>query len=229
MDELGRWLCTLTGMPAVALSPKAGAHGEMAGMLADESSAPGARRKPPQARAGAIFRARHQSGDGRRCRFYRRRNPAPDDGRVHLDDVKAKLSPDVAAIIIANPNTCGLFEPEIRNIADAIHAAGACSAMAPTTTPSVGGVPCRGNIGIDVECASIARRFSNPHGGGGPGAGPTVYVSLGCSRRSHQCAAHRAQSRCARTPRTHGRAREPLAACAPSTARWTCSRVRSPT
>src|SRR5262249_25239068 len=126
MDELAHWLCTLTGMPAVALSPKAGAHGEMCGMLAIkaalEARGEGEKRKRvlvPASAHGTNPATAAAAG------FSIDEIPARDDGRVHIDDVKAKLGPDVAAIMITNPNTCGLFEREVKAIADAVHAAGA--------------------------------------------------------------------------------------------------------
>ncbi len=174
MDELAHWLCTLTGMPAVALSPKAGAHGEFCGML-------------------AIKAALEAKGEGHRKRVLvpssaHGTNPATaaaagftvdeilarDDGRVHLGDVKAKLGPDVAAIMITNPNTCGLFEPEIKRIADAIHEAGAYFYCDGANYNAIVGKVRPGDLGVDAMHINLHKTFSTPHGGGGPGAGPTV-------------------------------------------------------
>ena len=174
MDELAHWLCTLTGMPAVALSPKAGAHGEFAGMLAIKAALEArgeAHRKRvlvPSSAHGTNPATAAAAG------FTVDEIPARDDGRVHLDDVKAKLGPDVAAIMITNPNTCGLFEPEIKNIADAIHAAGAYFYCDGANYNAIVGKVRPGDLGVDAMHINLHKTFSTPHGGGGPGAGPTV-------------------------------------------------------
>ncbi len=175
MDELAHWLCTLTGMPAVALSPKAGAHGEMCGMLAIkaalEALGEGEKRKRvlvPSSAHGTNPATAAAAG------FTVDEIPARDDGRVHLDDVKAKLGPDVAAIMITNPNTCGLFEPEIKNIADAIHEAGAYFYCDGANYNAIVGKVRPGDLGVDAMHINLHKTFSTPHGGGGPGAGPTV-------------------------------------------------------
>ena len=175
MDQLAHWLCTMTGMPAVALSPKAGAHGEMCGMLAIkaalEARGEGATRKRvlvPSSAHGTNPATAAAAG------FSIDEIPGRDDGRVHIDDVKAKLGPDVAAIMITNPNTCGLFEPEIKNIADAIHAAGAYFYCDGANYNAIVGKVRPGDLGVDAMHINLHKTFSTPHGGGGPGAGPTV-------------------------------------------------------
>ena len=174
MDELAHWLCTLTGMPAVALSPKAGAHGEMCGMLAIkaalEARGEGHRKRVlvpssahgtnPATAAAAGFTVDEVKGD--------------EDGRVDLEDVIDKLGPDVAAIMITNPNTCGLFEPDIKKIADAVHAAGAYFYCDGANYNAIVGKVRPGDLGVDAMHINLHKTFSTPHGGGGPGAGPTV-------------------------------------------------------
>ena len=174
MDELAHWLCTLTGMPAVALSPKAGAHGEMAGMLAIKAALQ-ARGESHRKRV-LVPSSAHGTNPATAAAagFTVDEIPARDDGRVHLDDVKAKLGPDVAAIMITNPNTCGLFEPEIKNIADAIHAAGAYFYCDGANYNAIVGKVRPGDLGVDAMHINLHKTFSTPHGGGGPGAGPTV-------------------------------------------------------
>ncbi len=175
MDQLAHWLCTMTGMPAVALSPKAGAHGEMCGMLAIkaalEARGEGETRKRvlvPSSAHGTNPATAAAAG------FTIDEIPARDDGRVHLDDVKAKLGPDVAAIMITNPNTCGLFEREVKNIADAVHAAGAYFYCDGANYNAIVGRVRPGDLGVDAMHINLHKTFSTPHGGGGPGAGPTV-------------------------------------------------------
>jgi glycine dehydrogenase subunit 2 len=174
MDEVAHWLCTLTGMPAVALSPKAGAHGEFCGMLAIkaalEARGEGHRKRVlvphsahgtnPATAVAAGFTVDEIEGD--------------EDGRVDLADVKAKLGPDVAAIMITNPNTCGLFEPDIRKIADAVHEAGGYFYCDGANYNAIVGKVRPGDLGVDAMHINLHKTFSTPHGGGGPGAGPTV-------------------------------------------------------
>ncbi|WP_135210906.1 aminomethyl-transferring glycine dehydrogenase subunit GcvPB [Vitreimonas flagellata] len=175
MDELAHWLMELTGMPAVALSPKAGAHGEFCGMLAIKAAL--------EARGEAETRKRvlvPESAHGTNpatavaAGFIVDEIPARDDGRVHLDDVVAKLGPDVAGIMMTNPNTCGLFEPEIKRIADAIHEAGGYFYCDGANYNAIVGKVRPGDLGVDAMHINLHKTFSTPHGGGGPGAGPTV-------------------------------------------------------
>ncbi len=175
MDELAHWLCTLTGMPAVALSPKAGAHGEMCGMLAIKAAL-AARGEGDKRKRVLVPSSAHGTNPATAAAagFTVDEIPARDDGRVHLDDVKAKLGPDVAAIMITNPNTCGLFEPEIKNIADAIHSAGAYFYCDGANYNAIVGKVRPGDLGVDAMHINLHKTFSTPHGGGGPGAGPTV-------------------------------------------------------
>jgi glycine dehydrogenase subunit 2 len=175
MDELAHWLCTLTGMPAVALSPKAGAHGEFCGMLAIKAALE-ARGEADKRRRVLVPSSAHGTNPATAAAagFTVDEIPSRDDGRVHLDDVKAKLGPDVAAIMITNPNTCGLFEPEIRRIADAIHEAGAYFYCDGANYNAIVGKVRPGDLGVDAMHINLHKTFSTPHGGGGPGAGPTV-------------------------------------------------------
>jgi len=173
MDHLAHWLKTLTGMPAVALSPKAGAHGELCGLLA--------------------IRAAHEArGDARKRVLVpasaHGTNPATAasvgytvdeiaqsaDGRVDLADLEAKLGPDVAAIMVTNPNTCGLFERDIVQIAALAHAAGAYFYCDGANFNAIVGKVRPGDLGVDAMHINLHKTFSTPHGGGGPGAGPVV-------------------------------------------------------
>jgi len=117
------WLTRLTGMPAVAMSPKAGAHGELCGLLAIRAAiqARGENRKRvlvPESAHGTNPATAAFAG------FTVDEVPALPNGRVDSAALKAKLGPDVAAIMLTNPNTCGLFENEIVDIAMAVHDAG---------------------------------------------------------------------------------------------------------
>ncbi len=102
---------------------------------------------------------------------------AAPDGRVDLDDLKAKLegdTSDVAGIMLTNPNTCGLFERDIITIADLIHKAGGYFYCDGANFNAIVGRVRPGDLGVDAMHINLHKTFSTPHGGGGPGAGPTV-------------------------------------------------------
>jgi glycine dehydrogenase subunit 2 len=108
------------------------------------------------------------------CGFSVEAIPAEANGRVSVAAVKAKLGPDVAALMLTNPNTCGLFEPEIRDIADAVHEAGAYFYCDGANFNAIVGRVRPADLGIDAMHINLHKTFSTPHGGGGPGAGPVV-------------------------------------------------------
>ncbi|WP_031552380.1 aminomethyl-transferring glycine dehydrogenase subunit GcvPB [Parvularcula oceani] len=175
MDRLAGWLKELTAMPAVAMSPKAGAHGELCGMMAIKAAL--------VARGEAGTRTRvlvPESAHGTnpataaQCGFKVDKLPAADDGRVDLQAFKSKLGPDVAGIMVTNPNTCGLFERDIREMADAVHEAGGYFYCDGANFNAIMGKTRPGELGIDAMHINLHKTFSTPHGGGGPGSGPTV-------------------------------------------------------
>ncbi len=173
VSELMKWLTTLTGMPAVAMSPKAGAHGELCGMLAIKAAieARGENRKRvlvPESAHGTNPATAAFAG------FTVDEIPASGDGHVNTEALKAKLGPDVAAIMLTNPNTCGLFEKRIIEIADAVHEAGAYFYCDGANFNAIAGRVRPGDLGIDAMHINLHKTFSTPHGGGGPGAGPVV-------------------------------------------------------
>jgi glycine dehydrogenase subunit 2 len=174
MDTLAHWLKVLTGMPAVAMTPKAGAHGELCGLL-------------------AIKAAHEAKGEGHRRTVLvptsaHGTNPATAafvgytvkevaqtaDGRVDVADLASKLGPDVAAIMVTNPNTCGLFERDIVEIARVTHEAGAYFYCDGANFNAIVGRVRPGDLGVDAMHINLHKTFSTPHGGGGPGAGPVV-------------------------------------------------------
>jgi glycine dehydrogenase subunit 2 len=174
IDELAHWLKVLTGMPAVAMSPKAGAHGELCGLLAIKAAhdAKGHTHRKrvlvPESAHGTNPATAALVG------FTVDEVPANDRGRVDLAALKAKLGPDVAAIMLTNPNTCGLFESDIREIADAVHAAGAYFYCDGANFNAIVGRVRPGDLGVDAMHINLHKTFSTPHGGGGPGSGPVV-------------------------------------------------------
>jgi len=101
--------------------------------------------------------------------------PANARGRVDLDALKERLDDTVAAVMVTNPNTCGLFEDEILEIAEATHAAGAFFYCDGANFNAIVGRVRPGDLGVDAMHINLHKTFSTPHGGGGPGAGPVVF------------------------------------------------------
>ena len=160
-------------MPAVALSPKAGAHGELCGMMAIKAAlaARGEKRSivlVPESAHGTNPATAALLG-------YRVETiPARDDGTVDPEEVKKHLSTDVAAIMLTNPNTCGLFERDVVAIAEAVHAVGAYFYADGANFNAIVGKVRPGDLGVDAMHINLHKTFSTPHGGGGPGAGPVT-------------------------------------------------------
>jgi glycine dehydrogenase subunit 2 len=173
IDELAGWLLELTGMNSVAMSPKAGAHGELCGLLCIRAAleARGDKREVvlvPESAHGTNPATAAFAG-------YRVENiPANSEGRVDLEALRARLGPDVAAVMITNPNTCGLFEPDMKAISDAVHSAGAFVYCDGANFNAIVGKVRPGDLGVDAMHINLHKTFSTPHGGGGPGSGPVV-------------------------------------------------------
>jgi glycine dehydrogenase subunit 2 len=172
--ELGRWLKELTGMPAVAMTPKAGAHGELCGILAIRAALEA--RKENRARI-LVPESAHGTNPATAalCGFAVQSIAANADGRVDLAALKAAIGPDVAGLMLTNPNTCGLFERDMIAIADALHRAGAYFYCDGANFNAIVGRVKPGALGIDAMHINLHKTFSTPHGGGGPGAGPVVF------------------------------------------------------
>ncbi len=171
--ELMRWLTTLTGMPAVAMSPKAGAHGELCGMLAIRAAIAARGEERPRVLVPASAHGTNPA-TAAFAGFTVDEIPVKGDGHVDVAALKAKLGSDVGAVMLTNPNTCGLFEKPIRDIADAVHAAGAYFYCDGANFNAIAGRVRPGDLGIDAMHINLHKTFSTPHGGGGPGAGPVV-------------------------------------------------------
>ena len=173
IHTLAEWLIALTGMHDVAMSPKAGAHGELCGILAIRA----ALEARGDARSVVLVPESAHGTNPATAAFagYKVEDiPATAAGRVDLDALKARLGPDVAAVMITNPNTCGLFEPEMKAISDAVHAAGAFVYCDGANFNAIVGRVRPGDLGIDAMHINLHKTFSTPHGGGGPGSGPVV-------------------------------------------------------
>lgn len=170
--ELSKSLAEICGMEGFTLNPFAGAHGELTGLM--------------------VIRSYHMSrGDAKRTKVIvpdsaHGTNPASaarcglqivevkskEDGRVDVEALKALLGDDIAGMMMTNPNTLGLFEYDIPEIAELVHACGGLMYYdGANLNPMLG--ECRpGDMGFDVMHLNLHKTFSTPHGGGGPGAGP---------------------------------------------------------
>jgi len=173
IHELAEWLITLTGMHSVAMSPKAGAHGELCGILCIKAAleARGEDRRVilvPESAHGTNPATAAFAG------FTVEDIPATEAGRVNLEALKARLGPDVAGVMITNPNTCGLFERDMKAISDAVHAAGGYVYCDGANFNAIVGRVRPGDLGVDAMHINLHKTFSTPHGGGGPGSGPVV-------------------------------------------------------
>ena len=177
IGELADWLVTLTGMVSVAMTPKAGAHGELCGLLciraAHEANAQD--RKVvlvPESAHGTNPATAAFAG------YAVESIPAAVDGRVDLAALTARLEGEaggnVAAVMITNPNTCGLFERDMATISAAAHAAGAYVYCDGANFNAIVGKVRPGDLGVDAMHINLHKTFSTPHGGGGPGSGPVV-------------------------------------------------------
>lgn len=174
IHQLAHWLVTLTGMHSVAMSPKAGAHGELCGVLAIRAALDA---KGEQARKVLLVpESAHGTNPATAAfaGFTVEDIPATAAGRVDLAALKARLGPDVAGVMITNPNTCGLFEPDMKAISDAVHAAGGYVYCDGANFNAIVGRVRPGDLGIDAMHINLHKTFSTPHGGGGPGSGPVV-------------------------------------------------------
>ena len=173
INELAMWLIQLTGMHGVAMTPKAGAHGELCGILCIKAAL-AARGDPrsvilvPESAHGTNPASAAFAG------FSVENIPATSEGRVDLAALTARLGPDVAGVMITNPNTCGLFERDMKAISEAVHAAGGYVYCDGANFNAIVGRVRPGDLGIDAMHINLHKTFSTPHGGGGPGSGPVV-------------------------------------------------------
>src|SRR3954451_2413646 len=171
MWRLQGQLSEISGLPHVSLQPSAGSHGELAGLL--------------------LTRAYHEDRGENRTKVLtpdtaHGTNPATvtmagfevvkvetaEDGGVDLDDLRAKATGDVACLMLTNPNTLGLFDRNIKEIASIVHDAGATLYYDGANLNAVVGVSRPGDMGFDIVHFNLHKTFTQPHGGGGPGAGP---------------------------------------------------------
>jgi glycine dehydrogenase subunit 2 len=173
--EMQEYLQEISGLAACSLQPAAGAHGELTALLV----------------AAAYFRDVAQ----RRTKVLvpdsaHGTNPASatmagfqsvtvktlPDGTVDMDDLRRHLDDQVAVFMITNPNTVGIFEPKMREIADAVHAVGGLVYLDGANMNAILGIARPGDFGADMQHYNPHKTFSGPHGGGGPGAGPICVI-----------------------------------------------------
>ena len=171
MASLEDWLKELTGLAGFSLAPAAGAHGEFTGMLIVRKylQEKGDARKVvliPDSAHGTNPASAHFAG------YEVREIPSNARGIIGLEDLRAHLTPDVAALMMTNPNTLGVFESDIAAVAEALHANGSLLYMDGANLNALLGVVRPGDLGVDVMHINLHKTFATPHGGGGPGSGP---------------------------------------------------------
>jgi glycine dehydrogenase subunit 2 len=170
-------LAEISGMDAVTLQPAAGAHGELTGILmirAYHESRGNPRKKIliPDSAHGTNPASAAISG------YAVESVPSNQHGTVDLEALKTRVNDDVAAIMITNPNTLGIFETQIKEIADLLHSCGALVYMDGANLNAMMGITRPGDFGVDVLHINLHKTFTTPHGGGGPGAGPVAVKKI---------------------------------------------------
>lgn len=173
MAALERCLIEITGMDAVTLQPAAGAHGEFTGILLVRAylEAQGNPRKKilvPDSAHGTNPATAHMAG-------YAVENvPSNVRGMVDTETLLRVVNDDVAAMMVTNPNTLGVFEEYITDVARILHDKGALLYMDGANMNALAGISRPGDFGVDVMHLNLHKTFSTPHGGGGPGSGPVA-------------------------------------------------------
>jgi glycine dehydrogenase subunit 2 len=171
MYGLQGYIGELMGMDAVSLQPAAGAHGELAGLLIIRKYFETRKEKRSIV---LIADAAHGTNPasaamaGFTCRII----PTTAEGLMDIDALKRELTPDVAALMLTNPSTLGLFEERIEDIARLIHDNGSLLYYDGANMNALMGITRPGDMGFDVMHINVHKTLSTPHGGGGPGGGP---------------------------------------------------------
>jgi len=171
MAELQDWLSRITGMARFTLVPAAGAHGELVGMLIVRKylSARGDARRIvliPDSAHGTNPASAHFAG------YEIKQVPSNEAGIIDPETLSRHLDKDVAALMVTNPNTLGIFEKHISEIADMLHENGSLLYMDGANLNALLGLIRPGDLGVDIIHLNLHKTFSTPHGGGGPGSGP---------------------------------------------------------
>ena len=172
MHELDRQLAEVAGLDRMTLQPAAGAHGELTGLMIikayhdDREDFGRTKIIVPDSAHGTNPSSAHV------CGFDVIEIKSNQDGSVDIDSLKQALSEEVAGLMLTNPSTLGLFETQIKEIADLVHEAGGLLYYDGANMNAIMGISRPGDMGFDVLHYNIHKTFSTPHGGGGPGGGP---------------------------------------------------------
>lgn len=173
---LERWLCEITGMYKATLQPAAGAHGEFTGCLMVKAyhkhrgELDRSEMLIPDSSHGTNPASASMAG------FKVLRIPTEKDGCIDLEALKASISKRTAGIMLTNPNTLGLFEKDIVEVAKMVHEAGGLLYYDGANLNGIIGLARPGDMGFDLAHLNIHKTFGAPHGGGGPGSGPVCVV-----------------------------------------------------
>ncbi len=175
MWHLGRYLCEISGLHAASLQPAAGAQGELAGLMVikayHEAQGAGQQRREvivPDSAHGT------NPASAAMCGYKVITVPSDSQGGMDLEALQAAVGPATAGLMLTNPNTLGLFDANIVEIARIVHEAGGLLYYDGANANAILGISRPGEMGFDVVHFNLHKTFSTPHGGGGPGAGPIV-------------------------------------------------------
>ena len=172
LDELKSMMGPLLGMDAIDLTPGAGAHGELKGLLIAKSylidTGEFNRKKVivPESAHGT------NPATAAMCGFSVHTIPSASDGLIDIDALKAAVDETTAVVMITNPSTLGVFESHIEDLIELVHAAGALAYYDGANMNALMGYASPGRMGFDIAHINVHKTLSTPHGGGGPGAGP---------------------------------------------------------
>ena len=177
MDELNGLLQEITGMHRFTLQPVAGAQGELTGIMMarahlERQGSPRSVVLIPDSAHGTNPASAHVSG-------YKVEEIASNSrGCVDTEALRRRMGPDVAALMLTNPNTLGIFEKEIDKVCGIVHEKGGLVYMDGANMNALVGVARPGDMGVDILHLNLHKTFSTPHGGGGPGSGPVGVVKM---------------------------------------------------
>ena len=180
MYDLERFLAEITGMDSVTLQPAAGAHGELTGMLVVKAYFADRGQKRSKVLIPDTAHGTNPASVSM-CGFKAVPVKSNKDGIIDKKSLAGVMDEDVAAIMITNPNTLGIFETDIKEISDIVHEKGGLMYGDGANLNAFMGVVSAGKTGLDLIHINLHKTFSTPHGGGGPGSGPlAVKKGLDC-------------------------------------------------
>src|SRR2546430_618355 len=174
---LEQCLLEITGMDAITLQPAAGAQGELTGLLLIRAYLQ--KQGNPRKKVLIPDRARGTNPATAVIAGYEVENiKSESHGQVDVEALRKLVTEDVAALMITNPSTLGIFEQRLPEIAQILHAKGALLYMDGANMNALAGITRPGDLGVDVMHLNLHKTFSTPHGGGGPGAGPVAMKNI---------------------------------------------------